>query len=77
MEEVVGADYVYVMEKGKIVMDGLTSKNGVMILRHLKKVAFKGKQHKTYFNTQYNFASKPYQKAEAVEKGQKLSILSK
>ena len=52
---------------GKIVMDGLTSKNGVMILRHLKKVAFKGKQHKTYFNPQYNFASNPYQKAETVE----------
>lgn len=62
---------------GKIVMDGLTSKNGVMILRHLKKVAFKGKQHKTYFNPQYNFASNPYQKAETVEEGQKLSILSK
>ena len=62
---------------GKIVMDGLTSKNGVMILRHLKKVAFKGKQHKTYFNPQYNFASNPYKKAEAVEEGQKLSIVSK
>ena len=62
---------------GKIVMDGLTSKNGVMILRHLKKVAFKGKQHKTYFNPQYNFASNPYQKAETVEEGQKLSIVSK
>ena len=62
---------------GKIVMDGLTSKNGVMILRHLKKVAFKGKQHKTYFNPQYNFVSKPYQKSETVEEGQKLSIVSK
>lgn len=62
---------------GKIVMDGLTSKNGVMILRHLKKVAFKGKQHKTYFNPQYNFVSKPYQKSETVEEGQKLSIISK
>ena len=62
---------------GKIVMDGLTSKNGVMILKHIKKIAFKGKQHKTYFNPQYNFASKPYQKAETVEEGQKLSIVSK
>ena len=62
---------------GKIVMDGLTSKNGVMILKHIKKIAFKGKQLKTYFNPQYNFASNPYQKAETVEEGQKLSIVSK
>ena len=60
-------------EGGKIVMDGKTAKNGVMILR---KVSFKGKS-KTYYNAQYNFASNPYKNSEPAEEGKKLSIVSK
>ena len=63
---------------GKIVMDGKTSKNGVMILKHIKKIVFKGSQkNKPFYNTQFNFASNPYKKAETTEAGQKLSIMSK
>ncbi len=62
---------------GKIVMDGLTSKNGVMILKHIKKIVFKGKQHKEYFNPQYNFTSNPYKQKEIPVEGEKLSIIAK
>ena len=57
---------------GKIVLDGLTAKNGVMILKH---IAFKGRP---YYNKQYHIASKPYQNVETqAEKGKKLSIIAK
>ena len=63
---------------GKIVMDGKTSKNGVMILKHIKKIVFKGSQkNKPFYNAQFNFASNPYKKVETTEAGQKLSIMSK
>ena len=55
---------------GKIVMDGKTAKNGVMIL---KKLPFKGRS----LNKQYNIVSNPYQPAKTVEKGKKLSVVSK
>ena len=61
---------------GKIVMDGLTAKNGVMVLRKLKNVAFKGNS-KSFFNRQYNIVSNPYMPAKAIEEGKNLSIVSK
>ena len=56
-------------EGGKIIMDGLTSKNGVMIL---KKIAFRGN-----INKQYHFASNPYASAREVENGKKLSLVAR
>lgn len=62
---------------GKIVMDGLTAKNGVMILKKAKNIAFKGAPKKVYYNKQYNFASNPYKQSESIIEGQKLSIVAK
>lgn len=59
-------------EGGKIVMDGLTSKNGVMILKHVKNIAFRGN-----INKQYNIVSNPYKSVVPVEEGQKLSIIAR
>lgn len=59
----------------KIVMDGLTAKNGALILR---KVAFKGRSaEKSFYNKQYNFVSNIYEKPEAKESGKYLSLISK
>ena len=60
-------------EGGKIIMDGKTAKNGVMIL---KKLAFKGNR-KTYYNSQFNIVSNPYKVTEQVEEGKKLSLISR
>ena len=62
---------------GKIIMDGLTSKNGVMILKHIKNIVFKGNKHREYYNPQYNFVSNPYKQKEIPVEGEKLSLLSK
>ena len=59
---------------GKIIMDGMTAKNGVMILKKIKNIIFKGHQNKY---SQYNFVSNPYKHNEPVEEGNKLSIVSK
>ncbi len=59
---------------GKIIMDGKTAKNGVMILRKIKNIIFKGHQNKY---SQYNFVSNPYKHNEPAEEGQKLSIIAK
>ena len=59
---------------GKIVMDGLTAKNGVMILKKIKNIIFKGHQNKY---SQYNFVSNPYKHNEPAAEGQNLSIISK
>ena len=66
-----------VREDGKkIILDGLTTRNGVMVLRKLKSIAFKGKSH--ILNTQYNIGvSNTYQKAETAEEGKKLSIIAR
>ena len=56
-------------------MDSLTSKNGVMILKHIKKIIFKGAPKKVYFNPQYNFVSNSYKQDAPVEEGQKLSLI--
>ena len=55
----------------KIIMDGLTAKNGVMVLR--KFIPFKGKQ----INKQYNIVSNPYQNKQVAEEGKKLSLIAK
>lgn len=60
----------------KIIMNGKTSKNGVMILKHIKNVIFRGSNTKAY-NTQFKYASNPYKNIEQPEEGQKLSIVSK
>lgn len=60
----------------KIIMNGKTAKNGVMILKHIKNVIFRGSNTKAY-NTQFKYASNPYKKIEQPEEGQKLSIISK
>ena len=65
-----------VREDGKkIIMDGLTAKNGAMIL---KKIAFKGRSNvNSFYNMQYNFAVNPYKFEKSVENGKKLSLISK
>ena len=60
----------------KIIMDGLTSKNGVMILKHLKKMAFRGK-NTAFYNQKYNLVSNPYVKEVSAEEGKNLSIIAK
>ena len=60
----------------KIVMDGQTSKNGVMILKKLRKIAFKGSQG--FYNNQYNImSSNSYSKIRNAEQGKNLSLVSK
>ena len=59
---------------GKIIMDGKTAKNGVMILRKIKNIIFKGHQNKY---SQYNFVSNPYKHNEPADEGRNLSIISK
>ena len=63
-----------VREDGKkIVMDGLTAKNGTMILR---KVAFRGKSSSNgFFNKQYNLVSNTYQNKQEAETGKNLSLV--
>ena len=57
---------------GKIVLDGLTAKNGVMILKH---IAFKGRP---YYNKQFHIAPQAYQNNDiAPEEGKKLSIIAR
>ena len=62
---------------GKIIMDGITSKNGVMILRNLaRKIAFRGKQQ-AFYNEKFNIVSNPYKKQHDVESGKQLSLISR
>lgn len=78
VKEIGGKLGIVKKDGGKIVMDGKTSKNGVMILKHIKKVIFKGApKKKVYYNKQYNFASNPYKQPEQTIEGEKLSILAK
>ena len=55
----------------KIILDGLTAKNGVMVLR--KFIPFKGRQ----INKQYNIVSNPYETKENTVSGKNLSLVSK
>ena len=59
----------------KIIMDGLTAKNGVMVLRKIKNVAFRGSQG--IYNNQYNFAVNPYEQKEIAIEGKELSLLAR
>lgn len=78
VKEIGGKLGIVKKDGGKIVMDGKTAKNGVMILKHIKKVIFKGApKKKVYYNKQYNFASYPYKQPEQTIQGEKLSILAK
>ena len=59
-------------------MDGLTAKNGVMVLR--KVLSFKGKGNfvNNFNNTQYNLTSNLYKNLnEHDEIGKNLSLISK
>ena len=55
---------------GKIILDGITAKNGVMILRKLKNIAFKGS-----LNQQYHFSQNAYQINNKPEVGNQLSLV--
>ena len=57
---------------GKIILDGITAKNGVMILKKLKNVAFRGN-----INHQYNFSQNAYQANNKPEIGSQLSLVSR
>lgn len=75
VKEINGKKGIVRKDGKKIIMDSLTSKNGVMILKHIKKIIFKGAPKKVYFNPQYNFVSNPYKQDAPVEEGQKLSLI--
>ena len=74
VKEIGGKKAIVRKDGGKIVMDGLTAKNGVMILKKIKNIIFKGHQNKY---SQYNFVSNPYKHNEPAIEGQNLSIISK
>ena len=59
----------------KIVLDGLTAKNGVMVLR--KFLSFKGRQTNPIYNNKYNFTSNAYTQKKNNDIGKNLCILSK
>lgn len=76
VKEIAGKLGIVRDDGGKIVMDGMTSKNGVMVLKHIaKKLSFKGKQ--PYYNKQYNITSNLYEQKDLPQEGKKLSIISK
>lgn len=76
VKEIGGKLGIVKKDGGKIIMDGKTSKNGVMILKHIKNVIFKGApKKKVYYNKQYNFVSNPYKHYESAKKGQRFSII--
>ena len=66
---------IFKKDGGKIILDGATSKNGTMILTHLKKHAkninFLGNTRK------YNIISNPYKKIETPIEGKNLSLITK
>ena len=72
VKEINGKSAIFKEGGGKIIMDGLTAKNGVMIL---KKLAFRGAKNRTYYNTQYHFATRPYSQQEEAKAGQNLSVI--
>ena len=65
---------------GKISLNGLTAKNGTMVLKYVKdagkQLVFKG--NSDLFSKQYNIAPKScYQKPDATNQGELLSLLVK
>lgn len=75
VKEIGGKLGIVKKDGGKIVMDGKTAKNGVMILKHIKNIIFKGAPKKVYYNKQYNFASNPYKHAKHIKEGERLSLV--
>ena len=60
----------------KIILDGLTAKNGVMVLR--KALSFRGTSHSNnVHNIQYNVVSDAYSNKKQADIGNKLSLLLK
>ena len=57
----------------KIIMDSTTAKNGVMLLKKIKNIVFKGNN----IYSQYNISSQAYKAFEEPQKGQQLSMISK
>ncbi len=71
--EKIGDKIGIVREGGKkIVMDSITAKNGVMVLK--KALSFRGKG---VYNKQYSFNTNLYQQEPEQEQGKKLSIIAK
>ena len=64
---------------GKIVLNGLTAKNGAMVLKHVsgygKRLVFRGNSHN--INKQYNIAPNVYNKLEIPQEGEKLSLIAR
>ena len=76
----VGEKFRIVNKSGKkISLNGITAKNGAMVLKHVsksaKRIAFRGSSQT--LNKQYNIVSNPYGKIEATINGKKLLIVSK
>lgn len=63
---------------GKISLNGLTAKNGAMVLKHVsgygKKLVFRG--NSANLNRTYNVVTNPYQKFETPVEGEKLSLIA-
>ena len=62
---------------GKIVMSGKTAKYGVMTLRRLKNVVFRGGSKHSLYSKQFNIVSNPYKQNKTDINGNKLSIIAK
>lgn len=76
VKEINGKKGIVRKDGKKIIMDSMTSKNGVMILKRIKNIIFRGAPKKVYYNKQYNFASNPYKQIEQSAEGEKLSIIA-
>ena len=76
VKEINGKKGIVRKDGKKIIMDSMTSKNGVMILKRIKNIIFRGVPKKVYYNKQYNFASNPYKQIEQSAEGKKLSIIA-
>ena len=63
---------------GKIILDGKTAKDGVMVLKKvIKKIGFRGKNNNQFYNEKFNIVSNPYKQKELTETGKNLSLVSK
>jgi hypothetical protein len=57
----------------KIIMDGLTSRHGVLML-----TSFRGHhQDNRFYNKQFSIVTNPYKKAELHTEGERLSLIAK
>ncbi|MBR6126521.1 hypothetical protein IKQ21_02450, partial [bacterium] len=73
VKEINGRRGIVRKDGGKIIMDGLTAKNGVMLLKRIKNILFKGNS----YNASYNLVSNPYKTPETSVEGRNLSLISK